>query len=80
MATKKAKATKAKAAKSKWGRAGTASEAYKRAIMESKLSNAACYEHVKNLLGPKKAGKATYAGWYRAWLKSHNVKGVPASK
>jgi len=76
MATKKKTAAKM----TKWGRAGTASEAYKRAIMEAHLSNAACYTHVKNLLGPKKAGKPSYAGWYRAWLKAHKVKNVPASK
>ncbi len=76
-------ATKAKGGKaetSKWGRKGTASEAYKRCIMDHKYSNAECYEKVKAMLGPKKAGKPTYAGWYRAKLKADGVKNVPASK
>ena len=71
---------KAKAETSKWGRIGTASEMYKRLIMDQKLDNKACFEHVKKELGPKKAGKATYAGWYRAKLKADKVKNVPASK
>lgn len=83
MATKKAKASKTtgdKGRMTKWGRLGTASEMYKRLIMDQRLGNAACYEHVKKALGPKKAGKPTYAGWYRAKLKSDGVKNVPESK
>lgn len=87
MATKKAaKKVAAKAAKagtkleSKWGRVGSASELYKRLIMEEKLDNKACFARVAKELGQKAAGKATYAGWYRAHLKKLGVKGVPASK
>lgn len=87
MATKKQKKAVAVKAvkegttvKSKYGRVGTASELYKRLIMEDKLSNAEAFEAVKKKLGPKMAGKPTYPGWYRTWLKSHGFKNVPASK
>lgn len=60
-----------------YGRIGTAAELYRRSIMEG-YSDEGCYERVKQLLGDKAAGKATYAGWYRAQLRK-NGKNPPVS-
>jgi hypothetical protein len=63
----KAKVPAAGAAK--WGRVGTASELYKRLIMDEGLDNATCFARVTAELGDKAAGKPSYPGWYRCQLR-----------
>ena len=70
------------AAKAEWGRVGTAAEAYKRLIMtatDGETTAAQIFQAVLNELGPAKAGKPSYVGWYRnALLKDGHA--VPVIK
>lgn len=76
-ATKAEKADETK--ESQYGRVGTAAEMYKRVIMGG-LSNAEAHAAVAKALGPKAAGPAANAPWYRWWLKTNGFKNVPGSK
>jgi len=67
--TKTTKTVETKATFTKYGRVGTASELYKRAIAALRLTNAEAWSAVASALGIDAAGGANYPAWYRCQLK-----------
>lgn len=75
---------RAPAARSEWGRAGTAAEAFRRLIMtngadgQPALSDKQIFERVLAELGPDRAGHPEHVGWYRCQLRKQG-KDAPAA-